>query len=176
MTVRMFLIPLAMLAGTSAWAEGFYAGAGIGITHVEDEDSGISFEDNPFGWRLVAGFDLTDTFAIEGAYVNSGEAEDDIMGADVEAELTAFTVSAIALIPVSDSTTLFGKLGLYTGESEVSAFGLTEDDDEDGLTIGAGVRFQTSDRLTLRADFDWFDTDLDSLWSIGVGFHVGFGG
>ena len=175
MKIRMILVLLAMLAGTSAWAEGFYAGAGFGITHVEDEDSGLSFEDNPFGWRLVAGFDLTDYFAIEGAYVNSGEAEDDIMGVDVEAELTAFTISAVGLLPLNDTATLFGKLGLYTGESEVSAFGLTEDDDEDGLTVGGGVRFQTSDRLTLRAEFDWFDTDLDSLWSISVGFHVGFG-
>lgn len=176
MKARITFLALAMLAGGSAWAEGFYAGAGIGITQIEDEEGGLSFEDNPFGWRLIAGYDFNENFAIEGSYIDSGEAEDSVQGVDVEAELTAFTVSAVGLLPLNDTTTLFGKLGLYSGESEVSAAGLSEDDDEDGLTVGGGVRFRTTDQLTIRAEFDWFDTDLDTVWSIGVGFQYGFGG
>ncbi len=176
MKARISILALALLAGSSAWAEGFYAGAGIGITQVEDEEGGVSFDDNPFGWKIIAGYDFNENFAIEGSYVNSGEAEDTVSGIDVEAELTAFTVSAVGLLPLSESATLYGKLGLYSGESEVSAFGLTEDDDESGLTVGGGVRFQTTEQLTLRAEFDWYDTDLDTVWSIGVGFQIGFGG
>ena len=175
MNVRISFLALALLAGSTAWAEGFYAGAGIGLTKIEDEEGGVSFDDTPLGFKLIAGYDFTENFAIEGSYVNSGEGEDSIMGVDVEAELTAFTVSAVGLLPVSDTVTLFGKLGLYTGESEVTAFGISADDDEDGLTVGGGLRFKMNDQFSLRGEFDWYDTDLDTLWSIGVGFQYGFG-
>ena len=164
-----------LLSGPAAMAEGFYAGAGVGITQVEDSDQGISFKDNPFGWRLLAGFDFNENFAIEGSYINSGEAEDDIQGENVKAELSAFVVSVVGLIPVSETVRLFGKLGYYSGETEVTAFGITLDEDADGATAGAGVRFDMNNNFVIRGDLDWYDSDLDTLWSVGVGFQYSFG-
>ena len=175
MVGRLFCLLLALSFATSSFAEGFYAGAGIGITQIEDEDQGFSFEDNPFGWRLLAGYDFNANFGIEGSYINSGEAEDDVAGEPVEAELSAFTVSAVGIIPVSDAVQLFGKIGFYSGEQEVTVFDITLDEDEDGLTAGAGIRFGVSDSFVIRGDFDWFDTDLDTLWSLGIGFQYYFG-
>ena len=43
------------------------------------------------------------------------------------------------------------------------------------MTVGAGVRFATSDNFVIRGDFDWFDTELDTVWSIGVGVQFYFG-
>ena len=62
MVGRLFCLLLALSFATSSFAEGFYAGAGIGITQIEDEDQGFSFEDNPFGWRLLAGYDFNANF------------------------------------------------------------------------------------------------------------------
>lgn len=176
MTRNFFLIFAVLLfASTTAMAEGFYGGAGFGLTQIEDEGPGFSYEDNPFGWRILAGYDFNDKFAIEGSYVNSGEAEDDILGGNVKSELSAFTVSIIGLIAVSDSASIFGKLGFYTGEQEIKLQGATLDEDEDGLTAGAGVRFDMGNNFVIRGDFDWYDTDLDALWSVGVGFQYYFG-
>lgn len=164
-----------LLANSAALAEGFYAGAGFGITQIEDEEQGVSFKDSPFGWRLLAGYDFTESYAIEGSYVNSGEAEDDVQGTNVKAELSAFVVSLVGLIPVSDNSRLFGKLGYYSGEEEVTAFGVTIDDDDSGLTVGAGLRYDMGNNFVVRGDFDWFDTDLDTVWSVGVGVQYFFG-
>ena len=164
-----------ILSSSFALAEGFYAGAGIGITQIEDSEDGLSFKDSPFGWRLLAGYDFSENFAIEGSYLNSGKAEDTIEGTDVEVELSAFTFSVVGLVPMNESTRLFGKLGYYDGEEEVTAFGVTLDDDADGLTAGFGVRYELQNAVTIRGDFDWFDSDLDTVWSVGVGFHVLFG-
>lgn len=173
---RNFWILLALLLATSpAMAEGFYGGAGIGLLQVEEEELGESFKDNPFGWRILAGYDFNDKFAVEGSYIKSGKAEDTVFGEDVEVELSAFTVSAVGLLPLSDSMQLFGKVGFYTGEQEVTVLGSTLDEDDDGFTMGAGVRFRTSDQFVIRGDFDWFDTDLETLWSIGIGFQYYFG-
>jgi OOP family OmpA-OmpF porin len=173
---KIALVLLALLfATTSAMAEGFYAGAGLGVTQIEDEEEGESFKDSPFGWKIYAGYDFNENFAVEGAYLNSGEAEDDVLGEAVKVELTAFVVSAIGLVPVGESAQIFGKIGYYDGEEDITAFGITFSDDDSGLTAGAGVRFKMSDNVALRADFDWFDTDIDTVWSLGVGVQFYFG-
>ena len=171
----LLLSSIMLLAGPAAMAEGFYAGAGVGITQVEDSDQGITFKDSPFGWRLIAGFDMNENFAMEGSYINSGTAEDDIQGENVEAELSAFVFSLVGLIPVGETARLFGKIGYYSGETEVTVFGITLDEDEDGATAGAGVRFDMNNNFVIRGDLDWYDTELDTLWSVGVGFQYSFG-
>lgn len=177
MFYRLILIlTIVQFFSASSFAEGFYAGAGVGLTQIEDEDQGVKFEDNPFGWRVFAGYDLENNFAIEGSYVNSGEAKDDIDGTRIEAELTAFTLSVVGLVPMGESSQLFGKLGYFDGEIEASAFGFSAEDDEDGLTLGAGARFDLGNGIVIRGDVDWFDTELDTLWTIGVGVQFAFGG
>lgn len=172
---KSIILVLAIFTTTTAMAEGFYAGAGFGLTQIEDEDQGLSFKDNPLGWRLLAGYDFNENFGVEGSYINSGTAEDVVLGENVEAELSAFTLSVVGLLPISDSTELFGKIGFYSGEQEITVQGFTLDEDEDGATVGAGLRFRTSEALAIRGEFDWYDTDLDTLWSVGIGFQYSFG-
>ena len=90
-----------LFAMTSAMAEGFYAGAGIGVTQIADKQDGLSYQDNPVGWRMLAGYDFNEYVAIEGSYANSGEAKDDIFGENVATELTGFTVSVVGLLRAS---------------------------------------------------------------------------
>lgn len=173
---KISLILFALLFATSsAMAEGFYAGAGVGMTQIEDDSEGDNYKDSPFGWKIYAGYDFNENFGLEGAYLNSGEAEDDLFGENVKVELTAFVVSAIGFLHVGESAQLFGKLGYYSGEEEVSAFGVSVDEDDDGFTVGVGLRFNTTENLALRADFDWFDTQIDTVWSLGVGIQYHFG-
>lgn len=171
--ITLFLT--ALMLGTAAQAEGFYAGGGLGLTQIEDEDAGISFDDSAIGWRVFGGYEFTPNFALELGYVDSGEAEDSIGGIDVDADLTAWTVTGLGILPVNDSWDVFGKLGYYDGESEVSALGVSADDSESGFTLGAGARFKLSDTVAIRGDFDWYDSDIDTLWSIGVGVQFMFG-
>ena len=110
MLKKVFGIVVALLLTASpAMAEGFYGGVGFGLVNIEDEEAGESFKDSPFGWRILAGYDFNDNFAIEGSYIQSGKAEDTVFGENVEVELSAFTFSAVGLMPLSDSTQLFGK-------------------------------------------------------------------
>ncbi|WP_405231720.1 porin family protein [Lentisalinibacter salinarum] len=174
MRIVIFLLAGLML-GTSALAEGFYVGGGVGFTQIEDEEDGISFDDTPIGWRVFAGYEFTPNFALEGGYLDSGEAEDTILGEDVEADLTAWTLTGLGILPINDSWKVFGKLGYYDGESEVSVLGFSAEDDESGLTLGAGTRYDVTQQFSVRADFDWYDSDIDTLWSLGIAVQFMFG-
>jgi hypothetical protein len=84
-------------------------------------------------------------------------------------------VSAIGSIPVGESIALFGKIGFYSGEQKVTAFGITLDEDDDGGTAGVGIRFNFDDSWKSRLEVDWFDTDWDSIWSISASVQYQFG-
>ena len=163
-----------LLLSSMAYAEGFYVGASVDLTQIEDEEAGVDFDDNAVGWRVLAGYEFTNYFAVEGGYLDSGDAEDSVLGVDVDVEITGFTLFAVGQVPMSDTWTLFGKAGYYDGEAEVSLLGFSVDDDESGLALGAGVRVDLSDNIALRGEFDWFDSDLDSLWSVGIGIEYRF--
>jgi OOP family OmpA-OmpF porin len=54
-------------------------------------------------------------------------------------------------------------------EAEASAFGLTFKDDGTDLTFGAGVQYDVSRNLGLRAQWQRYDVDSDAdLLSIGL--------
>lgn len=175
---RKILLVLAwcFAANSAVMADGLYAGVGLGIVQIEDEEQNIDFSDSTFGWRLHVGYDINQNFAVEGSYIGSGAAEDEVLGEKVEVEYSAFVTSFIGLIPAGDTARLFGKIGYYSGENEVTAFGVTIDQDSDGFTAGAGIRFDdVMNNFSFRGEFDWYDTDVDTLWSFGIGFAYLFG-
>ena len=165
-----------LLTGSMAWADdhGAYIGGTVGYTNVEDDAGSLSFDDNPVGWKILGGYKFTENWAVEGAYANLGEAEDNIAGlGDVGAEFSGFSATAIGVLPLN-VIDLFGKVGYYSGDVEVTALGLSGDDSESGVTLGAGAEFNLVDNFSLRSDIDWYDADLDALWSFNVGIKFSF--
>ena len=65
----LLLITTLCFIAPAAMAEGFYAGAGIGIVQAEDDEGGVEFDDSSFGWRILAGYEINENFAVEGAYL-----------------------------------------------------------------------------------------------------------
>ena len=52
--------------------------------------------------------------------------------------------------------------------------GVSADDDESGLVLGVGARYNFGNNVAVRGDFDWFDTDVDRIWSVGIGIEYTF--
>ena len=172
MSVLLFL---ALTSGVAfADNDGLYIGGSVGLTNLEDGDGGFAYEDNPFGYKIIGGYKFSNFLAVEGAYANLGEASDDVAGfGDVDAEFSGVSATALAIVPLT-VLDVFGKLGYYSGDIEVSAFGVTGDESESGVTAGAGVMFNLIPTLSFRGDIDWYDTDLDTLWSANIGLTFSF--
>lgn len=172
---RIFLtFTVFLLTGSYAFAEGFYAGADVAVTNIEDSAQGLSFRDRPVGWKLHAGYEFSDYFALEGSYFDSGEAEDTVSDENVKAEFSGYIMSLVLQSAVT-TPNLFTKLGYYNGDQEVSAQGGSLKDDVDGFAAGIGFRHEVYERLAIRGELDWFEADLDNFWSAGIGVQYSFG-
>lgn len=169
LTLTVFL-----LSGSYAFAEGFYAGAEVAVTNIEDSEQSLSFQDRPVGWKLHAGYEFYDYFALEGSYFDSGEGEDTVLDENVKAEFSGYVMSLV-LQTVMTTPNLFTKLGYYNGDQEVSVQGGSLKDDVDGFAAGIGFRHEVIERLSIRGEVDWFESDLDSFWSLGIGVQYSFG-
>ena len=117
------------------------------------------------------GYRVNDNFAVEAAYLYLGEAEDDV--APIwEAEVTGFNFSAVGILPVSEQIDLFGKVGMFMWDVEISERGYGKLGSEDGtdLSFGLGAAFNVTHEFSVVAEYQRFndvaDGDLDNF-SIG---------
>jgi OOP family OmpA-OmpF porin len=200
----LFLALSAALAATSAQAAdtGFYVGGSFGQVNVSDFSGadldaelaaqGItassSTDDTDTGWKVFAGYQFMKFFAVEGAYTNLGEATaHSIITApvagtvDTTVETEAWTVSALGILPLGDSFSLFARLGVNFWNADISAVGtgggvtaaVSEDDDGTDMVYGVGAAYRFTKNLSVRGEWERYaldDADVD-LWSAGVSWN-----
>jgi OmpA-OmpF porin, OOP family len=99
----------------------------------------------------------------------------------VSIEATAWELVAVGSLPVAERFSLFGKLGLYRADTDVSiaftgAGTATDNDSNTDLTFGVGARYDFTRNLGLRAERqrysdvkagDFGDSNVDVL-SLGI--------
>src|SRR6056297_2675838 len=91
---------------------GPYVGVGAGIYTLSlDDDEFDDFDDNAAIGRLFAGLRLTDNLATEADYQKLAETRDDLLGADVEVDASAWSLSIRPILPITDFINLYGRLG-----------------------------------------------------------------
>jgi OOP family OmpA-OmpF porin len=176
------LAPLALLALTTpALADGFYGVGEVtyssasldnsyfnnalitsGATGLSSSDSGGSFQ-----WRLQGGYRFSPNLALEAGYIDFGKVDyqANYSGGSAQGSLKAGGVdlAALALLPLNDSFTIFGKLGvvdatvksnLQAGAPADSASGNTSVNSVRPL-LGLGATYKLTDNVDLRADYDY---------------------
>ena len=143
-----------------------------------------STEDSSAGLKLFGGNQLTPNFAVEAYYANLGSysaSANDNQGTALKADVdvTAFGVSAVGLLPVSDKAKLFAKAGVFQWNSEVKvtivdtfvgfAGSTTVSDDGIDFMVGIGGQYDLTEKVILRAEYERYATDTAiGLLSVGV--------
>lgn len=115
-------IALSLLLPAAAQAEGSYLKAGVGRSNF---DVGQGFDDSATGALLAYGVAVDKTWGIEGGYVNFGRIDAlDLEDNPISIRTQALYVAATGSIPLGQSASLYGKLGVAakrfsgSGESE----------------------------------------------------------
>ena len=164
---------------------GLYVGGHLGQSNAKDSCDaftapGVSCDDKDTAWRLLGGYQFNRNFAVEGAYTDLGEFSATGPGGTAAAEATALELVGVGMFPIANNLSLYGKAGVYRGEVEgrldtTLVSGSTKDTNTD-LTFGAGVKFDMTRSVALRAEWqryqdmggdDTTESDVDVL-SVGV--------
>jgi len=158
-----------------ASGEGFYAGGALGFAEAEFSQSifingNLEGDDTLFLLKGLGGYRVNRGLAFEGSLVGAANDEDGIE----EVSFGAIGLSALGIIPATESFELFGKVGYYFGESEVANRG---SEDENGFIAGAGTYINLGSRrqFTIRLEYEYYDVDeLEDFWSLTGGFQYNF--
>jgi opacity protein-like surface antigen len=147
---------------------GPYLGAGVGVYTLDIDD--IDFDDSAALIRGFGGLRLGAHWAVEADYQRLAESKDEVLGADVELDVEAWTLSLRPIFPIGEVVDIYGRAGWtwYDAEATASAAGIDASVDDSGneFTWGGGVDFHLGDLLTLRGDFSRIeieDTDLNII-------------
>lgn len=156
---------LAALLPMGALAQG-YLGGSVGQADLDLPD----FED-PTSFSVFGGYRFNKYIAIEGSYIDFGDADDDIEPIWT-IDASGFDASVLVIWPITDRFEIYGRVGATAWEAELSeaGYGKLEDDDGTDLSYGAGFAFNFTEHVGAFAQFVRVnDIDVDNL-SIGVKF------
>jgi OOP family OmpA-OmpF porin len=204
--LRWLSWPLALCAASpAAFARdpalaGPYVGASIGdaTVQIKDDRTRDEFDADDTGFKVTAGYRIIDWVAVELNYTDFGKPVDRFLGADMEAEYTAVSVSALGMLPLGSNFDLFGRLGVARLDADFRARGFDGgfSDKSTEPLIGIGAQFRASN-LAVRIEYegilldasnrddwwdDWDDDDWDDdndgdwLSMLSLGFTYKFGG
>lgn len=190
------LLGLLSLASSGALAQDFYLGGSLGQTSPDASEF-----DNDTGFRLTLGYQVNPNFALEASYADLGKfdlkraylgelndmlqaefPEEDMSGltlSGVNVGISGIEVAALATIPVSEKISLFGRAGVFIWDTDFNFsfqnFGsFSESDDGNDVFFGIGAEYATSERLSLKVEFNRYgvdDTDVDFL-GVGLNFRL----
>ena len=159
----------------------FYVGGSIGQSYVEEKNvvGGEDFDEEDFGFKVFGGYRFHQNIAAEIDYLDFGEPDDNILGADSEIDLYALALYGVGILPISDSFELFAKLGFayWDADAKVEFMGASASDDEDGtdLAYGFGGSYAFSNQFAVRVEYEGVDVDdLDGADLLTVGGEVRF--
>ncbi len=167
-----------LAAPISAQAGGFYVGASIGKAELNEEFDGLVIDDKSTSYRIVAGWNFNEYFALEGGYHNFGDFEQvlDIEGVPVTANLTAdgFTLGAAGNVPLTERFSLMGRAGWYFWNGNAEINNVSQATPEDGnLYLGAGVKFNVTERFQLIGDWTRYELQdtVSGVFSVGLQYQ-----
>lgn len=175
-------LALTLAAGAAAAQDaGWYLGASVGSSKIAsggcDEGAlpaGVTCEDSTNTWKVFAGYQFNPNLALEAGYTDRlGKLELSGLGARADVTARAFEVVAVPALPLSESFSLYAKIGLYAASSDVSASnGASMTESNTGGTLGLGVAWHFNKNVTMRADWQRYgkvggdtvgEADIDTL-------------
>ncbi len=148
-------------AGEPRW----YVGIGVGSSDVDNGD----FDDDR-GMKAFVGYGLSETFALEGGFINAGDfAAKDSPGTSIKIE--GFQFVGVGNLQLTQKFSLLGKAGVYICNADKTVAGFSESDGGTFALFGVGIEYDA--KPTLRGE--WEHTHLGGggidLFSVSIVFR-----
>lgn len=177
------VLMLAMLSDTAIARSDFYVFGTFGNTNAD-----VSFNaqnridgDND-SYKLGAGYAVNRNFSLEAAYqgFSSQHATTDcppgfacvglVIPLTTRADLTAYSLSAIGSIPLTDRFDVFGRVGITSWDVDFKGISSAFDTSGEDFLYGAGLGWSLDDHWKVSAEYEKVELGIDTA-SIGVSYR-----
>lgn len=188
-TAFAVILPAAFLAISAPAAAqqsdmGFYIGGAYGMSSFDIDTAGItnpSVDDSDSGFKIFGGYQFSRNWGVEVGYVDFGKAgiRGSILGTPFNGDLgvTALTVAGTGTMPMNESFSLLGKVGIWNWDAKASVAALgtvgTASDSGTDLFFGVGLRYNLSKNLGLQLEVEQYSGD-DSITYTSLGLRYKF--
>lgn len=168
------------------------AGADTALTNAGVTGLVSTTSNNPTAYRLQAGYQFHPNWAIESGYVDLGKISYSATGvvgvtpgtANETDKAEAWNVSAVGILPFGNSFSALGKLGIASVRSAANATvtltgvgtaTLGQSKTKTNATYGLGLKYDLTKNVSVRGDYDNYDTGVTGagnigVWSLGVAY------
>lgn len=155
---------------------GPYIGGSLGYTSLDIAEATVNFDDNDQGYKIFAGYNfglipMLD-FAIEGSYVDFGDASTVVITDNLDIGVTAWDAFGLACFNMGPIG-IFGKVGHVWWKSEANILSDLLDESSSDMAYGVGARIQFGS-IALRAEYEIFDIDVVNVDYFSVGLSWTF--
>jgi Outer membrane protein beta-barrel domain len=153
-------LPVASHAGDISYS---YAEIAYVSTDIDD------FDETFDGFALGGSVEVAENFFLFGSYTDQSGDFDDLDFGNVDIDVTGWTIGGGYAYPVSDTMDLVGRLAYVSTELEASAFDNSGSVDDDGYSLGAGLRAMPIKQLEIEGDITYVDlSDTGDSTTFGI--------
>lgn len=133
-----------------------------------------TLDKNDTGYKIQIGYQFNQNFTVEGGYVDLGKAKYSASytggNAAADAKASGINIAAIGILPINESFSVFGKLGLINAKVEISASATGPGGSASGTAsatkwkpnFGIGGTYNINKQVGIRAEIERFSKLGDS--------------
>ena len=163
-----------LLVPTLTWAaegdlplrtSGFYLGLGAGYSSIELKNDPVNVSGGDFGYKAFGGYRFPRAFlpwginvGLEAAWVNLGEATENVQGAELALAVDGFAGYFVGFIPITRHFELVGKAGVYAWDGDLALGGSTQEKDSGtDFALSIGLAYQGGGQLGFLLEVEGYD-------------------
>ena len=155
---------IASSASFAAQPNTFYAGADIGRTKIDD----VSGRDTSVG--AFVGYNFHQNFAVDGGFRRRAAQDIRFSGIDRNVRADQLALSVVGSLPVAESISVYGRLGVNRLEVKGSAGGFSAKESDTKALYGVGMSYAFTPAVSARVEVQKPASDATNV-SAGVAFQ-----
>jgi OmpA-OmpF porin, OOP family len=155
-SAALLLAAIATSAPAFAADTGFYAGLDAGIARAGNPDPAATSTSNSKAVAgILGGYQFSKNWGIEGKYTGAGEVDTvNAAGGVANVKADALSLSGVGTLPLSDSFSLYGKLGYASTKTSVSSSSGAGGATRSAPTYGLGILYNVNAQIGVRLGWD----------------------
>jgi OmpA-OmpF porin, OOP family len=150
------LLSSVIAAPAFAADEGFYAGLSLGRSSLSTPSGTVLTKKRDTVYGFLAGYQFNQNWGVEAQYGGAGK----FATTTFSGKADTFSVAAIGTLPMSDSVSLYGKLGYANTKSKVSGTTYTGAT-RGAATYGLGVQYNATPAVGIRFGWDRYGATIN---------------